>query len=596
LKRLRIRPGAGWLSLLRPDSSGERVVEAAEHLQLREIVPCFWPYLRPRRGRLIALLLLLAVGPAVAVAEINLFRYVVDDVLVPADVRPLLTLALLYVGLNLVSAVASGLDDYLSTSLSQHFLLELRTDVFGHILSLPQAAHDRRRVGDLVTRLTADAAAVERFMVTGLNSGVTAGLRIVFYTGALFWLQWQLAALSLLVVPVLWFVAGRFARLVKTVSRERMRRGGSVSAVAEEHLGSVPLVQAYGREDEATAAFRRESTGIVAAELAASRIRALFTPAVDLAELLAVLAVMGLGTWALATDRLTLGGLLAFLTLLTQLYGPLRDLTTLVPSLFAATAGAERILELQRELPLPEAPDALDLRQVDGAVALTDVTVRYPGATRNALHNVSVDVSPGETVAVVGPSGAGKSTLVRLLSRVVDPTEGAVRLDGHDLRAVRIRSVRSNVSVLLQETLLLDATVRANIAYARPGATDAEVEAAAVAADAHRFVSALPDGYATSVGPRGRSLSGGQRQRIATARALLQDAPVLVLDEPTTGLDEATARTVLRSLADVRRGRTTILVTHDPVAIEVADRVLRLSGGRLVEDRAKEHRPVAVLS
>lgn len=593
IRRLR-RPSAGWGALLRPSADAAPLVGAARQLRVTSIARSFWPYLRPYRRHLIFLLLLLAVGPAVAVAEINLFRYVVDDVLVPADVGPLLGLALAYLGLNLVSAVASGADDYVSTSISQRFLLELRSDVFGHILKLPQATHDKRRVGDLVARLTSDAAAVERFMVSGLSAAVTAVLRIAFYTVALFWLQWQLATLSLLVVPVLWYVANHFARLVKAVSRERMRRGGSVSAVAEEHLGSVPLVQAYGREHDAVAAFRRESSGIVSAELAASRIRAVFSPAVDLAELVAVLTVIGLGTWALATDRLTLGGLLAFLTLLTQLYSPLRDLATLVPSLFAATAGAERILDLQREEPLREAPDAIELARVQGAVSLRDVTVRYPGTTSAALEHVSLEILPGEVVALVGPSGAGKSTLVRLLCRFIDPTGGSLHLEGHDLRTVRMRSLRANVSTVLQETLLLDASVRANIAYARPGATDAEVVAAATAADAHEFISALPAGYATPVGARGRNLSGGQRQRLAIARALLHDAPVLVLDEPTTGLDEQTALKVLGPLGRLLHGRTTILVTHDPVAIGIADRVVRIEDGRIVADGRVSERSAVV--
>jgi subfamily B ATP-binding cassette protein MsbA len=589
-----MRPTPGWKSLLRPPEDDDRVIEAARQLPTRGVVRAFWPHLRPYRGRLAVLLALLAVGPAVAVAEINLFRLVVDDVLVPADLSPLLVLALLYVGLNVLSALASGADDYLSTSVSQHFLLGLRTDLFRHVLALPQAAHDRRRVGDLVSRLTSDASAVERFMFSGVSSGVTAVWRIVFYTVALLWLSWELTALSLLVVPALWFVASRFARLLKVVSRERMRRGGSASAVAEEHLGAVPLVQAYGREDDAVASFHRQNQGIVGAELAASRARSLFTPAVDLAELIAVLGVIGFGTWALSTTRLTLGGLLAFLALLTQLYSPLRDLTRLIPSLFAATAGAERILELRHEEPLHEAPGAANLHAVRGAIGLHNVTVRYPGATHDAVRGLDLDIAPGEVVALVGPSGAGKSTLLRLLPRLMDPTEGTVTIDGHDLRDVAIRSLRTNVSFVLQETLLLDTSVRENIAFARPTASNDEVVSAARAAAAHEFIQALPAGYETTVGQRGRGLSGGQRQRVAIARAILRDAPILILDEPTTGLDEKTARRVLGPLRELVRDRTTILVTHDPVALQVADRVVRIEAGRVVEDKSTITEPAVV--
>jgi len=555
-------------------------------MSLREVVVQFWPYLRPLRWWILLGLGLLAASSLIAIVEVLLFQRLVDDVLVPADFGPLVWIALTYVGLNLLSAVVSGGDDILGTWVSQRFLVRLRTDTFRHVLSLPLHVHEQRRLGDVLSRLTSDIGSVERFMIGQLTSGVSAVIRLVFLVGALFWLQWELALASMVVVPLFWYVATRFARFVRDVSRERARRGGSLSSVAEEAIGTSALVQAYNREDDAVAAFHRQNRGIAAAQMAASRVRSVFLPVVDLAELLGLLLVITLGTWALATDRLTLGGLLAFLTLMTMCYRPIRELGDLLPDMFAATAGIERVTELLTERPVEQRPGARDLIRPRGCVRLEGVTVRYPGAHRDALLGVTLAADPGEVVAVMGPSGAGKSTIARLLTRQVEPTGGALRLDGHDVRDLTTRSVRDAVCVVLQETMLLDASVRDNVAFARPGATTEELEEAARAADADTFIQALPDGYDTRIGQRGRTLSGGQRQRLALARALLRGSAVLVLDEPTTGLDPDTARRVLAPLRTAARGRTVLLITHDPVALEFADRVVRLVDGEVVTPEA----------
>jgi ABC-type multidrug transport system fused ATPase/permease subunit len=326
-----------------------------------------------------------------------------------------------------------------------------------------------------------------------------------------------------------------------------------------------------------------EGERIVEAELAATRIRGLFSPLVDLIELLGVLVVVALGTWALSRGELTLGGLLVFLAYLSQLYGPVRELSSLANRIFAAAAGAERVLELLDERPtVVERPGATALGRTRGDIELRGVRFAYPGAAREALAGVDLRIRPGETVAVTGASGAGKSTLARLLLRFDDPDAGAVLLDGHDLRALTLGSVRANVGLLLQETLLPDVTVREAIAQGRPGASPEEVEAAARAAGADGFVRALPDGYGTRLGQRGRTLSGGQRQRLAIARALVRDTPVLVLDEPTTGLDADAKAALLGPLRTLAAGRTTIVISHDPDVLDWADRVVRLADGRVV--------------
>ena len=267
---------------------------------------------------------------------------------------------------------------------------------------------------------------------------------------------------------------------------------------------------------------------------------------------------------------------MAFLALLVQCYSPLRSLGNLLPALYSATAGVERMVELLDEKLPQDAPGARDLTDVRGAVELAGVRVRYPGASRDALRDASLRIEPGELVALVGPSGAGKSTVARLLTRHVEAADGVVRIDGHPLPDLTARSVRDAVTLVPQETSLLDASIAENIGFGRPGATRGEIEEAARRADADGFVRRLPQGYDTRVGQRGRSLSGGQRQRVAVARALLRDAPVLFLDEPTTGLDADTSRRLLHAVARHRAGRTVIVATHDPVALEYVDRVIRL--------------------
>jgi subfamily B ATP-binding cassette protein MsbA len=562
-------------------------------MTLVEVLRRFWPRLRPLKWWLVLAMLLVAAAPAIEVVEILLFQRLVDDVLVPEEWQPLITLVLLYVGLNLASAVVSGFDDYLSTWISQRFLLGLRTDVFRHVLSLPTQVHDRRRLGDVMSRITSDVAAVETFMIGHLAGGIDSVVRLVFFVGALFWLQWELALASMVVIPLFWWISRRFADFVKSLSRERRRRSGSLSAITEESLANGPLVQAYNREQEAVQKYHRQNEAIVSAELAGSRVRGVFLPLVDLAELAGLLLVIAMGVWTLQTDRLTLGGLLAFLTLMAQCYRPVLDLADLLPAMYSATAGIERIVELLDEEPPSDRPGAVALRDPRGPIRLDGVTVRYPSAHFDALREVDLEIQAGELVAVSGPSGAGKSTLARLLTRHVDPAAGAVRIGGEDLRDATIASVRDAVTIVLQETLLLDASVAENIAFARPDATDEEVRAAARAADADEFIRALPEGYRTRVGQRGRSLSGGQRQRLAMARALLRDSPVLILDEPTAGLDPATARRVLAPLREAARGRTIILVTHDPVAVEFTDRTIRLEAGRVVRapKQAQEQTP-----
>jgi ATP-binding cassette subfamily B protein len=581
-----VRLGGRLRRLFVPEVTDLDVVGEAPPVPLGTLFRRFWPDARPHRRWLVVVVAIAAVVPVVEAAQVWLFKLVVDDALVPGELGALAGIAVAYVGLALAAGVLGFAEDYLSALIGERFLLSLRRRFYGHLLRQSPDVLDRRKLGDLLSRLTADIQTIESFVLGSAAEAVSIALRILLFGAALFYLSWQLALVSLVVAPLSLLAAKRFGRLIKHASREKRRLAGSLTAVAEEGLANAALVQSYGRHDTELARFARQSEGILTAELAATRLRALFAPLVELIELAGVLLVLAWGTWALSQGSLTLGGLLAFLAYLGLLYRPVRDLGQLGTSAFAASAAAERVLELLDQPPLvAERPGASAVGRARGELELTGVTFRYPGASEPTLADVSLVVRPGELVVLTGPSGSGKSTLAKLLVRLFDPSEGSIRIDGHDLRDLPLDDVRRNVGVLLQEALVFDASVRENIAYGRPGADDAAIVAAARAAGAHAFVEALPAGYATSIGQKGRRLSGGQRQRIALARLLLRDPAVVVLDEPFTGLDRATAAGVREALQRVVAGRTAIVITHDPAALPDATATVVLEHGRIVARR-----------
>ncbi|MFD7840211.1 ABC transporter ATP-binding protein [Streptomyces sp. NPDC059761] len=564
----------------------DAVVAAAPPVTPREAFRRFWPYTRGGRRWLVPILIFSMVGPLLDAAEIWLFKIVVDEVLVPRDLRPFLWIALAYLGLVLASGILEFADDVLSTWVGERFLLALRSDVYRHVQGLSLGFFERRRLGDVLSRITGDVDAIETFLLSGVANALYYVVQLGVFLGLLFYLSWDLTLLALVIVPLFWGAARRFSRLIKDASRERRRRSGSISAIAEESLGNIALVQAYNRQGTEESRFARESVGRFRAAMVSARIRSVYGPIVEVIELTGVLAVMGLGTWKLAQGQLTLGGLLVFVALLGRLYSPIRDLSQLTNTFYAASASAERIIELLDQHPQVAEVEAARARRIGrarGDVEFRGVSFRYPGTARWALREVSLRVRPGTTLALVGASGAGKSTLGKLQLRFYDPDEGAVLLDGTDLRELRLAELRENVAVVLQETLVFHGTVRENITYGRPGASEADIVAAARAADADGFIRLLPEGYDTVVGQRGRTLSGGQAQRLAIARAMVRDAPVLLLDEPTTGLDAESARRIMEPLRRLMAGRTTVVISHNLLTVRDATTTVVLDRGRVAE-------------
>ena len=582
-------------SLMPEIDEEEGLVAAAPVMEMRQIFIRFWPFAKPYRRFVPLIVLFAVVASALQAATIWIYKILIDDVLVPKDFELLVWVGLAYLGITLVEGVASFCEDYLSEWVGGRFMVSLRTEFFSHIQSLSLSFFERRSLGDMLSRLSNDIEEIEEFVISEMATTLTYIFQFIFFVGALFYLQWRLALVSLIVLPLFLVVGRHFSRRIGGATREERRRLGSVSAVAEESLSNAALVQAYNRQDHEVSRFRKENEATFAAEMKTTRLDALFTPLVEIIQVLGVGIVIAFGTWELSQGRLTIGGLIVFLVYLSQLYGPINGLSELLNTLYEAMAGAERVIEIFDQKPsVREKEDPYTLERAKGHIEFDSVNFRYPGGRKRkaqannkkkrlALSKISFEVGPGEVLALVGPSGSGKSTLTKLLLRFYDPNRGSISLDGHDLKDLSLRSLRDNVAVLLQETLVFGGSVRENIAYGKPQATEKEIIAAAKAADAHKFIEALPEGYETLIGQKGRLLSEGQRQRVAIARAMIRDAPILVLDEPTTGLDAKSTETVMGPLGRLMEGRTTIVISHNLLTVREATTIVVLEEGQIVE-------------
>lgn len=570
-------------------TEGESVVAAAPLLPAMGIFRWAWPYMRPYRGLLLLSVVLAILVPLFQAARLYMVKLVVDEVLVPQDLDPLVWIAVLTLGLTVLTGVTQFFDSYIGSWVGQRFILSMRTDFFRHLQGLSLDFFERHRLGDILARIVGDIRAIESFLLTGMNKVISSLFTAVIFTGMLFYLDWQLALIVIVIAPAFALLIRLLTRLVRRASRERQRRTGVATAFAEESLSNIALVQAYNRQDMEIERFHRESDEAFRASLIVTRLKALVPIIVDTVQAVSTLAVLAFGTLALQDGRLTVGGLLVFIAYLSQLYLPLRQLAVYYNTIAGATAGAERVIEFFEHRPtIVDRPDAAPFTAVRGEVEFDSVSFCYPGADKNAVQDVSLRVEPGETVALVGRSGAGKTTLTKLLLRFYEVDAGAVRIDGHDVRDLQVNSLRDNIAILMQETLIFEGTIRENIRYGRPGASDEQVIQAARAADAHDFILSLPEGYDTLVGQKGRRLSGGQRQRIAIARAMIREATILILDEPTTGLDAESSQRIIEPLEKLMSGRTTIVISHSLITARRADRVVVLDQGRIVEEGAPD--------
>ncbi|WP_037730791.1 ABC transporter ATP-binding protein [Streptomyces roseochromogenus] len=566
------------------DEGGDEFEYDTPAIPARTAFRCFWPLTRGLRKWLLVVWVCTVLAALAETEAILLFSDLTDHALQKGSLAAFWSPAGTWLGIAVAGAIVAYCGNSLAAWVTERFVLRLREHVFDHVQQLPPHFFQRHRQGDLLSRLTSDVEAIETLVVSGLVGAASAAFSALFYAVAAFWLRWDLAAATFVLAPLFWLAARRFSGSIKDVSRAGRVADGAITSVVEESLGNIVLTQAYDRRDAERRRLREEASAWFRASVRSTRLNEAYEQLVQVIETVCVLAVIGIGAWEISTGRMSLGQLLAFAAFLGYLYPPVRGLAQLGLTVTAATAGAERLIEILDVRPSVTDPGRpSDTGRPDGTVEVRGVTFRYPGAGKTALENLSFTVSPGELVIVTGPSGAGKSTVSKLLLRFYDPDAGEVLLDGVPLRDFPLARLREYVTLLPQETLVLHDTVRANIACGRPGASDRAIEQAARAADAHDFIVRLPDGYDTKVDPNSARLSGGQLQRLAIARAILRDAPVLVLDEPTTGLDAMAARRVVKPLRRLMTGRTTIMITHDLNLAPDADRILVVDRGRIVE-------------
>jgi ATP-binding cassette subfamily B protein len=506
------------------------------------------------------------------------------------------TVLVLGLAIILVAAINKGAD-----SLSEVFLARggralgynIRVTMYDRLQKLPMAFHDKRRTGDVLTRVTGDVLVVEEFIVASLSNIVASALLLVGSFAVLLTQSLEVALIALVVVPILALVANYFSVRLKRVSKEQRSKEGDLASTAQEMLSSIRLVQSYGRGHVDLANFSRQSDQSMRASLKIATIQAQFSFVIAVLEGLTIAAVLWLSFWLVDRGSISPGTLVLFVLLIQNMFKPSRKIVSewyKVGKLIASTDRIEELLERQ-----PTVQDTLLSRKapaLEGRLSFDHVTFSYHSEhedpsnsqARTVLHDITFDAAPGEVVALIGPSGAGKSSIAQLVPRLYDPDSGTVTLDGMDVRDFTLASLRGQVSLVLQETLLLTGTVAENIAYGIDDADPVRIEEAARLAQAHEFIEQLPDGYETVLGERAATLSGGQRQRLAIARAFIRRAPVLVLDEPTTGLDPEASSQVIEALRTLIDGTTTIIISHDADLVRCADRILVLHEGRIVQE------------
>ena len=486
-----------------------------------------------------------------------------------------------------VGALSSYFEKYLTTSISQWVGHDLRRTLYQHIQRLSLSEHDQSRSGDLITRVTSDIEAVQDFINSALLGMLVNVMTLVGMIGVMFYLDWRFTLIALSISPVLFVVVYYFTRRIKKASRNVRQKEGELLSIVQEVLTSIRVVQAFTREDYEQKRFDSESLANVEAGLQARSIKATLTPVVEVIVAIGTCLVLGYGARLALAGRLSAGVLIVFLLYLGKMYKPMRDLSKMTDTVSKAVVGFERIKEvLDMDSAIRDMRGAKRAPKFKGRISFDHVTFSY--GEKEVLKDVSFEIKPGQVAAIVGPSGTGKTTLVSLIPRFYDPIRGKVCIDGTDVRQYKLKSLRDQISFVLQETLLFRATIWENIAYGRPDASPAAIRRAAELADATEFIDSMPDGYDTMVGERGVTLSGGQRQRIAIARAIIRDTPILVLDEPTTGLDSAAEQSVTAALERLMKDRTSVVIAHHLNSIRHADVIFVVKDAELVEQGTHE--------
>ena len=559
-------------------------------------------YLRGARGSLMLAALSMLGLTLAELAKPWPLKVIIDNVLLGKPIPPylsfaaglfdggkMLTLTVFSLGIFLIallSALFAYLQIYVTSRVGSELVYTLRRSLFSHLQRLSLSFHNQARSGELMTKIVSDTKTLQDVFAEAALTFVSQLLTFLGMFAIMFFLNWKLALVVLATVPMLAGTLFYRYRRAKASSRAQRRKEEGIATRISEVMSTVPLVQAFGREQYEEERFDAESAEHLQESIRNARIEAVVTRSVTVIGALGTAAVVFFGAMQVLGGSLTPGDLLVFTSYTQSMFKPVRNLAKLSTSFSKAAVGAERIAEiLEIEPDIQDGPYAIEAPVLRGAVSFENVSFGYgedPGCD-GVLKGVSFIANPGQRVALVGASGAGKSTLISLILRLYEPREGAIFVDGIDIRDYKLGSLRRQIGIVLQDSVLFGATVRENIAYGKLDATQEEIEAAARSANAHEFIVGLEDGYDAVIGERGDTLSGGQRQRIAIARAVIRNAPILILDEPMTGLDVESEARVQEALDRLMAGRTTFLITHDLHAVSGADLVLILKDGGIIE-------------
>jgi subfamily B ATP-binding cassette protein MsbA len=494
-------------------------------------------------------------------------------------------IAILLIVFTLAKGVAEYFSTYLMARIGQESVLKLRQDLYAHLLTQSADFFERHRTNYLVSRLVSSAAAIEAAVTGTLRDMLRESFTLIAFLSASFYFSWRLTLGSLIIAPIIGVLTAKFGKKLRNLARETYEGSQRLVDTAQESLANHHIVKAYRGEERERQRFTRVARQIVGANVRSARISGFAPPMIELIGVIAVAILLYFGRREIEAGNMSTAQFLTFLFFLFSSYDPMRKLSRLQNAMEVALAAARHVWEvLDENAETVERADAVELKPLRDAIELRDVSFEYANSEeRTVLQGVNLRIPAGQMIALVGESGGGKSTLSKLILRFHDPVSGAVLWDGTDLRDASLRSLRRSIGLVTQETVLFNDTVRYNISYSRPDATDAQIREAARVAFAHDFIEELPEGYETVVGERGIFLSGGQRQRLAIARAVLADASVLVLDEATSALDAESERLVQKALANLTRNRTTIVIAHRLSTIRRADAIVVMERGRIIE-------------
>ena len=556
---------------------------------------------RPYRGWLIVVFVAMLIETAMSIAAPWPLKIILDNVVGKHKLPEYLswlrdfsigenTLALAGVAaigsvlIAIIGAVADYIDNYYTESVAQFVANDLRQRLYHHLHRLSLRYYDTHQIGNLLSTITSDVGTIQSFASTTLLGILVDSLTIVGMVGVMLYLNFDFALVAVGVTPFLLLFVARFKTAVKKATHEVRKHQSDIVAVVQQGLESVRSVKAFGRQDMEEDRLKDASMKTVQAALKARRVKSLLSPIVSVTVSLCVAFVLWRGAGLILRDAMTIGALTVFLSYLSKFFKPVQDLAKMTNVIAQAAVGLERIqMILDADTIIPQIPDARVPGKFSGEIVFEHVAFAYDPAAP-VLRDINLTIKPGQRIGICGPTGGGKSTVLSLIPRYYDPTFGRVLIDGIDVAGYKLDLLRAQIGFVLQETVLFAGTIAENIAYGRPGATPAEIIEAAKMANAHEFILQMPHGYDSLVGERGLTLSGGQRQRIGIARAIVRNAPILILDEPTAALDTESEKLVMEALESLMKGRTVITIAHRLSTIRDADKIVVLKGGFIAEE------------